>query len=54
MKIIANQDGIGTSKFDLYLYKVLYLLSFRKSKWLEKQIVQIAKDLEAIKNRKVF
>lgn len=52
MKIIANQDGIGTSKFDLYLYKVLYLL--RKSKWLEKQIVQIAKDLEAIKNRKVF
>lgn len=54
MNIIANQDKIGTSKFELYEYKLLYLLSFKKSKWLKKQIVQITKDLETVKNRKVF
>ncbi len=54
MNIIANQDKIGTSKFDLYLFKMLYLLSFKKSKWLKKQIIQITKDIKTVKNRKVF
>jgi len=54
MHIIANQDKIGTSKSELYVYKLLYFLSFKKSKWLRKQISQITKDLEAIKNRKFF
>jgi len=53
MNIIANQDKIGTSKLELYEYKLLYLLSFKKSKWLKKQIVQITEDLETVKNRKV-
>lgn len=54
MHIIANQDGIGTSKFDLYLFKGLYLLTFKRSKWIKKQIIKITKDLEAVKSRKVF
>ncbi|MFD1849706.1 hypothetical protein [Oceanobacillus bengalensis] len=54
MNIISNQDKIGTSKFDLYLFKMLYLLRFKKSKWLKKQIIQITKDIETVKNRKVF
>jgi len=29
MNIIANQNKIGTSKFGIYLFKTLYLLSFR-------------------------
>lgn len=41
MNIIANQDKIGTAKFELYLIKMLYLISFKKSKWLKKQIIQI-------------
>lgn len=54
MNIIFNQDKIGTSKFDLYLFRMLYVLTFKKSKWLKKHIIQITKDLEAIKNRKMF
>lgn len=54
MNIIANQDKIGTSKFDLLLFKLFYLLSFKKSKWLAVKIEEIKKDLETIKKRKVF
>ncbi|MFD2762426.1 hypothetical protein [Lentibacillus juripiscarius] len=54
MNIIANQDKVGTSTFDLYLFKILYLLSFKKSKWLKKQINQIITDLETVKNGKMF
>lgn len=54
MNIIANQDKIGVSRFELYLFKGLYLLSFKKSKWVKNQIITIMKDLETIKNRKVF
>ncbi|WP_185959662.1 hypothetical protein [Lentibacillus cibarius] len=54
MTIIANQEKIGTSKFDLCLFKFWYLLSFKKSKWLKKQIIQITKDLETVKNKKIF
>ncbi|WP_163971128.1 hypothetical protein [Oceanobacillus halotolerans] len=54
MNIIANQDKIGASKFDLYLFKTLYLLSFKRFKWLEKQIVKITKDLETVKNRQLY
>ncbi|WP_240377958.1 hypothetical protein [Bacillus piscicola] len=54
MNIIANQDKVGTSKFDLYLFKFLYLLSFKKSKWLKKQIVQVTKEFETVKNGKIF
>lgn len=54
MRIIANQEKIGTSKCELYLFKCLYLMSFKKSQWLKKQIVQINDDLETIKHRKVF
>ena len=54
MNIIANQDKIGVSKFDLYLFKTLYLLSFKRSKWIKKQINKITADLETVKNRKMF
>lgn len=54
MDIIANQDKLGTSKIDLFLFKLLYILSFKKSKWLKKQIIQITNNLEAIKNRKIY
>ncbi|MUK88413.1 hypothetical protein GMD78_08420 [Ornithinibacillus sp. L9] len=53
LNLIANQDKVGTSKLDLYLMKTLYILSFKRSKWLKKQIIQITKDLEAIKSRNV-
>jgi len=54
LNIIANRDKIGVSKFDLYLFKALYLISFKRSKWLEKQIIIITKDLETVKSKKLF
>lgn len=54
MNIISNQDNLWASKFDLYLFKLLYLLSFKKSKWIKKQITKITEDLETVKNRKIF
>lgn len=54
MNFIANQEKLGTSKWELYHYQLLYLLTFKKSKWLKRQITQITSDLETIKNRKVF
>jgi len=54
MKIIANQEKIGTSKLELYQYQFLYMLSFKQSKWIKQQMVQITKDLETVKHRKVF
>ncbi|GIN58005.1 hypothetical protein [Lederbergia ruris] len=54
MNIIANQDKMGTSRFELLLFKLFYLLSFKKSKWLAAKIEEIKKDLDTIKNRKVF
>lgn len=54
INITANQDKIGTSKIDLYLLKMLYLLTFKRSEWLKKQIIQIEKDIETVKRRKVF
>lgn len=54
MKFIANQERLGTSKWELYHYQLLYLLTFKKSKWLKKQIMQITEDLETIKNRRIF
>ncbi|WP_453989877.1 hypothetical protein [Bacillus nitroreducens] len=54
MNIIANQDKLGTSKIDLFLFKILYLLSFKKSTWLKKQIIQMTKDLETVKSKKIF
>lgn len=54
MNILANQEKIGTSKFDLYLFKALYRLSFKKSTCMKKQVEKIEDDLETIKNRKLF
>jgi hypothetical protein len=54
MNIIANQDKIGTSKIDLYLAKMLHVLTFRKSKWLKKQIHQIEQDIETVKSRRLY
>lgn len=54
MNFIAENEKIGTSKIEMLFYKVLYLLTFKKSKLLKEQLTQIQEDLETIKNRKVF
>jgi hypothetical protein len=54
MHIIANQDKIGVSKGELYLFKILYILTFKRSKWLKKQMVAITKDLETVRSKKLF
>lgn len=54
MKFIANQEKLDTSKWELYCYRLLYLLTFKKSKWIKRQISQITSDIETIKNRKIF
>ena len=54
INITANQDKIGTSKIDLFILKLLYKLTFKRSEWLKKQIIQIEKDIETVKRRKVF
>lgn len=54
INITANQDKIGTSKIDLFILKMLYKLTFKRSEWLKKQIIQIEKDIETVKRRKVF
>lgn len=54
MNMIANQEKIGVSKLDLYFFQVLYVLSFKKLKWAHKQMVQVTKDLETVKNKKIY
>ncbi|TCT17559.1 hypothetical protein EDD68_1287 [Melghiribacillus thermohalophilus] len=53
MNILANQNGVGSSKFELWLFKFLYFLTFKKSQRLEKIIHQIERDLKAVKNKQV-
>ncbi|SOC39135.1 hypothetical protein [Salinicoccus kekensis] len=53
MNIIANRDGIGASKFELWFFKSLHLLTFKKSKHLKDIIRRIEADIEAIKNKQV-
>lgn len=44
--IIANQEKLGTSRLDLWLFQILYLLSFKKSTMLKRHIIQIRKDIK--------
>ncbi|SOC38276.1 hypothetical protein [Salinicoccus kekensis] len=53
MNIIANRDGIGASKFELWFFKALHLIMFKKSKHLKNIIHRIEKDIQAIKNKQV-
>lgn len=53
MNIVANQDKMGTTRFELMLFKFFYLLTFKKSKWLAAKIQEIIKDIDTVKNRKV-
>ncbi|MBP1970309.1 hypothetical protein J2Z83_002427 [Virgibacillus natechei] len=45
MNLIAYKDSTGTpTKFDLFFFKCLHLLTLKRSNWVEKQIRQINKD----------
>ena len=54
IQIISDNEKIGTSRMDLYILKMLHVLSFKRAKWLEKRIQQHSEALEALKNRRVF
>ncbi|WP_210253484.1 hypothetical protein, partial [Pallidibacillus pasinlerensis] len=53
MNIVAKGDGIGSSKFELWLFKFLHVLTFKKSLYVKKVICQIEADIEAKKNKHV-
>jgi len=53
MNVIANRDGIGSSKFELWLFKLLHALTFKKFRCLTKIIDEIEEDIVARRNKHV-
>lgn len=53
-KLIANQEGIGTSKLDLVELKILHWLTFKRFNSLDAAIHKTKEDLEKMERRKVF
>lgn len=53
MNMIVNRDRVGSSTFELLLFKLLYSLTFKRSRHLRTIIHRIEKDLEAVKNKQV-
>jgi len=53
-RFTALEEGIGASKFEPIFLKLLHLLTFRRSSHLAFLIAKVNKDLEKIKNCKVF
>lgn len=54
MNIISNQENVSASRFELWMFKFFYMLTFKKLKYLEKLIKKTESDIEANKNRKIF
>jgi len=52
--ISSNDVTERASKFDLYLFKLLHVLTFKKTKWIPPQIGEIEKNIKQKNNRVVY
>lgn len=55
MRFIASNDvAHEASKFELYMFKLLHVLTFKRTKWIPLQISEIEQAIEQKNNRVVF
>ncbi len=55
MRFIANREPLfKTNREDLWCYKLLNILTFKKSRWIKRRLHETTREFESIQRRDVY